>query len=290
MPSLRVIRKRIGSIRNTGQITKAMKMVSAAKLRRGQARISSARPYADKMREVLASLAARTDSAGHPLLAVREPRRVEVVVITSNRGLCGAYNNNIVRMAEGFIKGLPPGREVGITAVGRKGRDHFRRQSQRISNDYLEIAAAPEYGHAAAIAREIISAYREEAVDQVYLVYSRFLSAMVQRPQVQRLLPVEPMERTPGEVLVDYIFEPGASEIFNTLIPKYVEVQIFKALLEAAASEHAARMVAMGNASKNAEDMVSRLTLEMNRARQEAITKELLDIVNGSEAQKREDR
>lgn len=286
MPSLRAIRKRIATIRNTGQITKAMKMVSAAKLRRAQERVIAARPYADKMSEVLASLAARTDPGRHPLLMVREERRVEVVVITSDRGLCGAYNNNIIKTTEAFLRERDF-EAPSLVVVGKKGRDYFRKQGYQIKGEYLGIAALPQYSHAATIGRGLVTAYEDLEIDSAYLVYSRFYSVMTQRPVIQRLLPIEPVEKKAGEVLVEYIFEPTPREIFDKLLPRHLEVQVFRALLEAASSEHAARMTAMDNATKNAEEMVGRLTIQMNRARQEAITKEILDIINGAEAQRR---
>lgn len=309
MTTLRAIRKRIGAIRNTGQITRAMKMVAAARLRRAQERIVAGRPYADKVQEVLSSLAARIPTEvgrRHPLLTVREPKRAELIVMTSDRGLCGAYNNNVIRLSDGFIRrGKDRYEKVGLTVVGRKCRDYFRRRNYPITREYVGVAGAPTYGLAATIAGEIIGAYRDAAIDEAYIVYSRFVSALTQRPEVRRLLPVVDYEsrrvgrgevptqsgvggrEKGGTAMIEYIFEPSQDEILRRLLPKYVEVQVFRAMMEAAASEHGARMTAMDLATRNTEDMVSNLTLEMNKARQSAITKELIDIVTGTEAQKR---
>lgn len=287
MVTLRAIRKRITSVRNTGQITKAMKMVAAAKLRRAQERIIAARPYADKMREVLANLAVRTNPEAHPLLKVRKSERADLIVITSDRGLCGAYNSNIIKLAENFCKGRAPELEqLSLTVVGKKARDYFARRHYTIRAEYLGTAAKPEYSTAAVIAREAVAAYLKEELDELFLVYSHFFSLLRQRPQVLRVLPIEPMEKKPGVFLPEYIFEPSAQAVLEMLLPRYVEVQLYRALLEAAASEHAARMTAMDSATKNTEDMVARLTRELNKARQAAITKEILDIMNGAEAQK----
>jgi F-type H+-transporting ATPase subunit gamma len=288
LANLRALRKRITSIKSTGQITRAMKMVAAAKLRRAQDNIIAARPYADRMRQVAASLAARTGPGHHSLLRVRPVNRAELVVLTSDRGLCGAYNMNVVRAAEGFIKTraaeFP---KLTLTALGKKGRDYFRRRGYDIRKEYLGTAALPEHANAVEIARELIWSYEEEELDLVFLIYSRFVSAMQQRPQIIQLLPLEQLPVEEGTYLPEFIFEPSEKGILDQLLPRYVEVQVYRALLEANASEHAARMTAMGNATKNTEDMVSRLTLEMNKARQATITRELIDIVTGVEAQKR---
>lgn len=287
MATLRAIRKRIVSVRNTGQITRAMKMVAAAKLRRAQERIVAARPYADKMKEVIASLAARTDPEAHPLLKVREAKRADLIVITSDRGLCGAYNNNIIKLAETFLKARAPELEqLRLTVVGKKGRDYFARRHYKIRAEYLGTAARPDYSTAALIGREVVAAYLREELDQLFLVYSHFASLLHQRPQVVRVLPIEPLDKKPGIFLPEYIFEPSADKVLEMLLPRHVEVQLFRALLEGAASEHAARMTAMDSATKNTEDMVASLTRELNKARQAAITKEILDIMNGAEAQK----
>lgn len=288
MANLRALRKRIASIKGTGQITRAMKMVAAAKLRRAQERIIAARPYADRIRQVAASLAARTDPGRHSLLGVRAANQVELVVLTSDRGLCGAYNMNVIRVVEGFIKAraseFP---QLTLTTLGRKGRDYFRRRGHNIRQEYLGTAQAAEHSNAVEIAQELIGSYQQEQLDLVFLVYSQFVSALQQRPQIVQLLPLEQLPVEEGTYLPEFIFEPSEKGILDQLLSRYVEVQVYRALLEAAASEHAARMMAMDNATRNTEDMVSQLTLEMNKARQAAITRELIDIVTGAEVQKK---
>ncbi len=288
MANLRALRKRIASIKGTGQITRAMKMVAAAKLRRAQERIIAARPYADRIRQVAASLAARTDPGRHSLLGIRAANQVELVVLTSDRGLCGAYNMNVIRVVEEFSKAraseFP---QLTLTTLGSKGRDYFRRRGYNIRQEYLGTAQAAEHSNAVKVAQELIGSYQQEQLDLVFLVYSQFVSALQQRPQIVQLLPLEQLPVEEGTYLPEFVFEPSEKVILDQLLSRYVEVQVYRALLEAAASEHAARMMAMDNATKNTEDMVSQLTLEMNKARQADITRELIDIVTGAEVQKK---
>ncbi|OGP31518.1 MAG: F0F1 ATP synthase subunit gamma [Deltaproteobacteria bacterium GWC2_42_11] len=284
MATLRDIRRRIKSVKNTQQITKAMKMVAAAKLRRAQEDIIAARPYAKKMMEVLSSLAARTKSLSHPLLEKRDVRKAEAVVITSDRGMCGAFNSSIIRTAENFIKTNKDKLEITLNLVGRKGRDYFRRRGLNIRQERTLPAGRPDYRLAADIGQDIAENYIKGTYDEVCLIYSEFKSTLSQRPVVVRLLPIEPANT--GDFPGEYLFEPSEEAIFSQLLPKHVEVQVFRALLESAASEHGARMTAMDSATKNAKEMISGLTLKYNRARQAAITKELMEIIGGAEALK----
>lgn len=289
--SLRDIRKRIASVRSTQQITKAMKMVASAKLRRAQENILATRPYATKMLDVLSSLAARTSPDVHPLLSRREPQRVEVVVFTSDRGLCGAFNMNLIQRAEKFKEEETSGAEViTFSFIGRKGRDYFRKRKVNIRREYVNLFGKVDYPLASRIGQDLVEAYEEEQVDAIYLLYSEFRSAMQQRILLEKILPVTP--KIPGEeaikrpAAVEYIYEPSEGEILDKLLPMYVEVQVYRALLESVASEFGARMTAMENATNNASEMIDKLTLIYNKARQAAITKELIEIVSGAEALK----
>jgi len=285
MLSLKALRRRIASIRSTQQITRAMKMVAAARLRRAQERIIEARPFADKMREVLQSLSLRTDPEVHPLLARREMKRVELVVITTDRGLCGSFNQNVFRRVERFFReNRPLHEEISLTLVGRKGLEYFRRRGAAIVRDYVNRFRDIDYEAAATIGRDVVEDYTSEAVDGVFLVYNEFRSPLVQRIMIKELLPIEPIEAEPDYYPVEYIYEPSADAILSELLPRYVEVQIYRALLESVAGEHGARMTAMDAATENAQDMIERLTLMYNKARQSAITKEMLEIVAGAEA------
>lgn len=286
MATLKAIRKRIGSIRNTQQITKAMKMVSAAKLRRAQDAAIMARPYAEKMTDLLKNLAARVASNAHPLLTMREEKRIQLVVLTSDRGLCGGYNANLIRAAESFIRSQVGGKEIRLTMVGRKGADYFRRRRAEISDRYVNILAASPAELAAEIATKLISRFVENETDAVYLLYSRFRSALSQVPTLEKLLPVAVTEGAGTEQLTEYLYEPGIQELLASLLPKITAVAIQRALLEATASEHGARMTAMDSATTNAAKMMGSLTLQMNRARQASITRELMEIVGTAEALK----
>jgi F-type H+-transporting ATPase subunit gamma len=288
MANLKEIKKRIGTVKNTRQITKAMKMVSAAKLRRAQDAVVAARPYADKMSNVLASLAMREDSESHPLLLQREKKRALVVLMTADRGLCGGFNANISKTAERFIrKNEEDFEQVDLMIIGRKGNEYLkRRPGMNIVKVHENIMGSVSYSTAALLGQEIVNQYQEETYDVVYLAYNAFRSAISQEPTLTQVLPVVPRETVGEETVTDYLYEPHRSEVLEQLLPKNVEVQIFRALLESVASEHGARMSAMDSASKNASEMIGRLTLQYNRARQAAITKELMEIISGAESVK----
>jgi len=281
MPALIDIRRRIRSVKSTQQITKAMKMVSAAKLRRAQESMFAARPYARKMGEVLQSLASRAPAA-HPLLEERGSDRILGVVVTADKGLCGGFNSNILRMVQNFVK-ENAARDVALTTVGRKARDFFRRRHVKIHAEHVGIfTALLHYDSAQRIAQEVIRAFTSRETDEVWLVYNEFKSVIQQRIVAKRLLPVERATLDPKEPALDYIYEPGPNEIFQGILPKYVEIQVWQALLESAAAEHGARMAAMDAATNNASDMIDSLTLYMNKVRQAAITKEIIEVVSGA--------
>src|SRR5262252_7748287 len=286
MATLKAIRKRISSIRNTQQITKAMKMVSAAKLRRAQEAAMAARPYADKMVELLHNVAARVSREAHPLLRAREEKKIHVLLFTSDRGLCGGYNANLIRAAEAFIRREGAGKEINLVLVGRKGVDHFRRRRATIADRYINILATPAEELASAVGQAAIERFVKGETDAVYIVYSRFRSALLQVPTVEKLLPVALPETESTEQLTEYLYEPSVEAILASLLPKVAEVAIFRALLEEIASEHGARMTAMDSATSNASKMMGVLTLQMNRARQASITRELMEIVGTAEALK----
>ena len=287
MRSLRDLKRRTRSVKNTQQITKAMKMVSAAKLRRAQDAILSARPFAKKMLEVLNSLATRADADAHPLLSEREPANIDVVVISADKGLCGSFNANIMKRAEDFL-GSVQSETLDVQVVGKKTRDYFKRRKYNIRHQFVDIFRDLTYDTAGSIARPLIERYSdsgsEERVDAVYLIYNEFKNVMQQDVVVERLLPIEKLEFEKPEEELDYIYEPTAAEIYDAVIPRHVEYQVWHALLESAAAEHAARMTAMENASKNASELIEQLTLTMNKVRQTTITREILEIVLGAEA------
>lgn len=285
MPSLIDMRRRIRSVRNTQQITKAMKMVAAAKLRRAQENAFNARPYAGLIKEVLGSLAVRSAVQQHPLLARRPQQRLLVLALSGDRGLCGAFNTNIMRATERFLREHRE-QEVELVLIGRKSRDYFRRRPVQVAREYVNIFAKLNYLHAREIAAEVISSYSQEKIDGVFLIYNSFKSVLTQRVLVEQLLPLADFQPAKGSADsfsgVDYIYEQPPQELYASLLPKYVEVQIFGALLESAASEHAARMTAMEAATSNAGDMIDGLTLKLNRIRQATITKELIEVVSGA--------
>ncbi len=286
MPSLKDIKKRIGTVKNTRQITKAMKMVSAAKLRRAQEAVVAARPYADKMLDVLSSLAARESTDGHPLLQEKGKGKALVVLVTADRGLCGGFNANVSKAAERFIRNATDGFEAyDLMIIGRKGKEFLKsRAGLNVFKVYENITASISYSTAALLGQEVVDLYTGDSYDAVYLVYNAFRSAISQEVTVDKLLPIVPMEVDEGKHTPDYIYEPNRSDVLGQLLPKHIEVQIFRALLESVASEHGARMSAMDSASKNATEMIGKLTLQYNRARQAAITKELMEIISGAEA------
>ncbi len=282
MANVRDYRTRIRSVKSTQQITRAMKLVAAAKLRRSQDRILAARPYARKMLEVLSSLAARARPESHPLLARRPERRVIVVVITADKGLCGSFNTNILARARAALDGMKD-RQVQVDLVGRKARDWFRRRTYATRRVMVDFFRNVTLDHAREIATELIRGFSAAEIDAVYLVYNEFKSVIQQRVVVEPLLPI-PLGAFGAAAVEDYIYEPDAPRLFETLLPKHVEIQVYRALLESAAAEYGARMTAMENATRNAEEMIGTLTLQMNKIRQASITKEILEVVSGAEA------
>jgi F-type H+-transporting ATPase subunit gamma len=285
MANLKIIRNRITSVKGTQKITRAMKMVAAAKLRRAQENILALRPYAKDVMEVLADVAARTDAEDHPLLARREPKRVLLVVLTSDRGLCGGFNSNITRYCEEYIRDHGSEHdEISLAIVGRKGRDYFRRRDVTIRHELMGIFEDLDYRKAEGVAHKIIHEYNQGDLDAVFLVYNEFKSVISQKVVVEPLLPITPTEVAEGGV--EFIYEPSKEALLDTLLPMYVEVEVYRALLESVASEFGARMTAMENATKNAAEMIENLTLQYNKARQAAITSELMEVVSGAEALK----
>jgi len=275
------IRRRIRSVRNTQQLTRAMKMVAAARLRRAQERVFNARPYANQMVALLGSLAARTEQRVHPLLAERPVEKILLVLLTADKGLCGAFNANLIRAAQNYLEAHRD-RQVSLLAVGRKGRDFFRKRRVEILADYTNLFSRLEFAHAQEIAKRIIELYAGQAVDAVDFIYNESKTVLTQRLTVERYLPIKPVRPPEGEALIDYIYEEPAEETFSVLLPRYVEIEVYRALLESVASEFAARMTAMDAASSNAGEILDALTLHMNRVRQAAITKEIIEIVSGA--------
>ena len=300
MPSLLDIRRRIRAVKSTQQITKAMKMVAASRLRRAQERIQHARPFAIEMLRVLNSLATRVDPTSHPLLDERKTPKANgktlLFVITADRGLAGSFNANAIKTASTFIV-ENPAREVALGLVGRRGRDFFARRGFEVRYEQVNLFQGLQYEHAQNIAKAAIEAFTKGEVDSVYLVYNEFKSVISQRIVVERLLPIprlemEPDKPQPGVYVggaptgpqIDYLYEPAPAVLFNTLIPRHVEVQAWRALLESNAAFYAAQMTAMDSASRNASEMIDQLTLYMNKVRQAAITREIIEVVSGAEA------
>lgn len=285
MPSLKDIKNRISSVKSTQQITKAMKMVSAAKFRKAEEAMIENRPYSDKILEVLSSLAVRTQAEAHPLLERRDAKNVLLVVFSSDRGLCGSFNGNILRSVDRFVREKKGDYDkISLYTVGKRAREFFRPKSVEITGERVELFGKVSYPVAQEIGREIVERYTNREVDLVYMVYNEFRSALSQQVVYDRLLPIEPMQVEPDSYSSEYIYEPSESFMLNWVLPRYVEVRVFRALLESTASEHGARMTAMDSASNNASEMIARLTLKYNRARQDSITRELMDIVNGVES------
>jgi F-type H+-transporting ATPase subunit gamma len=284
MATLRDIQRRIRSVQSTQKITKAMKLVAAAKFRRAQERILAARPYATKMDELLGSLVGRTGDETHPLLARRDTGRKRLVIITADKGLCGAFNSNILRESLRFLRGTEEA-SVTLVVVGKKARDFYRRRQFTVKSEMLGFFDRLAYSHAQELAGGLMHDYLAEDVDEVHLMYNEFRSVAVQRPVRHQLLPVEAADDEgdagPQE---EYLYEPGPEAILNSLLPRHVTTQVYRALMESIAGEYGARMTAMEAASKNAREMINLLTIQYNKARQERITKELLDIVGGAEA------
>jgi len=283
MAALIDLRRRIRSVRSTQQITKAMKMVSAARLRRAQDRMLAARPYAAKMLQVLTSLATRANPENHPLLKVKGDENIELMVVTADRGLCGSFNANLIKAALHFLDERK-NYNVSLHLVGKKGYEFFRKRKYVISNYYLNIFRNVQYEHATEIAQKTIKAYLEGNLDAIYIIYNEFKSALQQKIILHRLLPLERLPEATPEQALDYIYEPDPATIFDRLLPLHLEFQVFHALLESVAAEHAARMAAMDSATKNAKEMIEALTLKMNKIRQAAITKEIIEVVSGAEA------
>jgi F-type H+-transporting ATPase subunit gamma len=282
MPSLIDIRRRIRSVKNTQQITKAMKMVSAAKLRRAQERVIASRPYGQLLRKVLGNVAAAAGAGGEaaadPLLVQRPEQRILLVLFTSDKGLAGAFNSNLIKGALRFFAERS-GAAVRLIPVGRKGRDFFRKRRMDIFEEHVNLAAKPRYEEMAAIAERVMALYRNEEIDAVYLLYNEFKSVVSQKLTLNRVLPVEiPTQAAP----TDYIYEEPPAEMLQALLPRYVAVEFYHALLETAAAEHAARMTAMESATSNAGEMIEKLTLYLNRVRQASITKEIIEVVSGA--------
>ena len=290
MPSLIDIRRRIRAVKSTQQITKAMKMVSSSKLRRAQERILRGRPYAQQMLRVFNSLATRTDAARHVLLQEQHGQRPLLIVITADRGLAGSFNANVIKGAAQWITELPKdeNRDVALALVGRKGRDFFMRRGFDVRYEEVGLFQNVQFAHAQAIANTAIKEFLAPEIGSVYLVYNQFKSIMAQQVVIERLLPIPKLEPEEGSPVpneaIDYLFEPSPEELLNTLLPFHVAVQVSRALLESSAAEHAARMTAMDAATRNAREMVDRLTLYMNKVRQASITREIIEIVAGAQS------
>jgi F-type H+-transporting ATPase subunit gamma len=288
MPSLIDLRRRIRSVKSTQQITKAMKMVASSRLRRAQDRVLGARPFARMGTELISSLALRVDPATHPLLAERDLARpgstTLLIVVTADKGLCGAFNTNIIKEAGRFITAVP-GRNITLTLVGRKGRDFFRRRGYPVTYERVNLFGRLDFDHARGIARTAIEEFTSGRVDAVHLVFNEFKSILQQRLVAEQLLPI-PRRAIPDrqEPPIDYIYEPSAAELLDALLPRFVETAVWQALLESAAAEHAARMTAMDAATRNAGEVIDSLTLYMNKVRQAAITREIIEVVSGAEA------
>jgi F-type H+-transporting ATPase subunit gamma len=297
MPSLLDLRRRIRAVKSTQQITKAMKMISASKLRRAQDRVVGARPFARQMQRVLTSVASRVDPATHPLLAERElgpDAKVMLIVITADKGLCGSFNTNIIKAASGFITSAA-GAGVDLGLVGRKGRDFFKRRGFQVRIEEIGLFQRVKYSDAQRIAQAAIEEFTSGRVTKIFIVYNEFKSVMQQRVVTEQLLPISigadarspNNDRTANAPVagdIDYLYEPAPREIFEQLLPKHIEIQVYRALLESAAAEHAARMTAMDAASKNSGEIIDNLTLYMNKVRQAAITREIIEVVSGAQA------
>jgi F-type H+-transporting ATPase subunit gamma len=296
LPSTREIRRRIRSVKNISQVTRAMQMVAASKMRRAQEQVLATRPYTEKAWQVLSNLAAQrgVDETTHPLLQIREEiKTVGMVLITSDKGLCGSYNHNMIQAASRFINELPY--PVELITVGRRGRDAMWRRRQTIVAEFSELPPQPRLLDITPISRTIMDGFISGEYDIVYLAHTDFINTLTQRPAIWQLLPIHPLQlgvspvseyrdTRPSEETVEYIYEPDPHTILDTVLPRFTELQVYQAVLESLASEHSARMVAMRNATENAEELLGDLTLTYNRARQEAITKEMLDIAGGAEA------
>lgn len=287
MASLKDIKRKVGAVQKTKQITRAMNMVAASKFKSAQVRMENFRPYAGKFMDVLNSLALRVENISHPLLAVRDPRKIRVICMTSDRGLCGGFNTNLIKATERFLKDKSQeGKEISLINVGRKGRDYFRKKAS-IIGQWVDILGKFDMTLAVSISNDLITPFIKEEYDELYLIYNQFVNVSVQRPTVIRLFPLpsigQDVDVDPDKRL-DYAYEPSEEVLLQKLLTMYVHVLIFRALLETSAGENGSRMASMDNATKNCEDLIQSLTLKMNKARQAAITAELMDIVGGTEA------
>ena len=287
MASLKDIKRKVGAVQKTKQITRAMNMVAASKFKSSQVRMENFRPYAGKFMDVLNSLALRVDTISHPLLAVRDPRKIRVICMTSDRGLCGGFNTNLIKATERFLKEKSKeGKELSLISVGRKGRDYFRKKTD-IIGQWVDILSKFDMTLAVSISNDVITPFIKEEYDELYLIYNQFVNVSVQRPTVIRLFPLPSIGQdvdVDPEKRLDYSYEPSVEVLLQKLLTMYVHVLVFRALLETSAGENGSRMASMDNATKNCEDLIQSLTLKMNKARQAAITAELMDIVGGTEA------
>ena len=287
MASVKDIKRKVGAVHKTKQITRAMNMVAASKFKASQLRMENFRPYASKFMDVLNSLALRVESMSHPLLAVRDPRRIRVICMTSDRGLCGGFNTNLIKATERFLKDkTKEDKEISIINVGRKGRDFFRKKAN-IIGQWVDVLSKFDMTLAVSISNDVIVPFMKEEYDELYLVYNQFVNVSVQRPTVVRLFPLPSIGQDVDidpEKRLDYLYEPSEEALLQKLLPMYVHVLVYRALLETSAGENGARMAAMDNATNNCEELIRSLTLKMNKARQAAITAELMDIVGGTEA------
>lgn len=284
MATLRTIKRRIGSIRNTQQITKAMKMIAAVKLKGAQDSLLSARPYSDKIHEVIESLVVSSGLSPHPLLEKREIKKAVLIVVSSDRGLCGAFNANVFREALSFLKEKEF--EKSLVLIGRKAQEFFKRRDFKIKKEYKDLYTDFSYKKASEISQDIMEDYVTRDIDGVYIIYNYFKSVLFHKTTVTTLLPIEPKNRQEDSAEIDYIYEPSQLEILKDLLPRYIRTQIFKVLLESLASEHSARMTAMDAATENAAELIESLTLTYNKTRQAAITREIIEVVSGADAMK----
>ena len=287
MASLKDIKRKVGAVQKTKQITRAMNMVAASKFKSAQLKMENFRPYAGKFMDVLSSVALRVDSSSHPLLAVRDPKKIRVICMTSDRGLCGGFNTNLIKATERFLKEKgKEGKEIALINVGRKGRDFFRKKANIIAQK-VDLLSKFDMTLAVSIADEVITPFIKEEYDELYLIYNQFVNVSVQKPTVVRLFPLPSIGQETeldADKRLDYTYEPSDEVLLHKLLPMYVHVLVYRALLETSAGENGARMASMDNATSNCEELVSSLTLKMNKARQAAITAELMDIVGGTEA------
>lgn len=289
MATLQDIRRKIGGVKKTQQITKAMNMVAAAKLRGAQLRMENFRPYAGKFLEVINNLSSRIDPEAFPLMAQRPIKKVELISLTADRGLCGSFNVNLINAGEKFIKARKQDQvELSLVPVGKKGAEYYKRKKYAVRSRYMDVFSAFDMITASGIGRDVMENFLMGGSDEVYLLYGEFINLGVQRPKLLRLLPIAPLQQERGEDQgLEYLYEPSVEGIFLDLLPRYVNVQIYRGMLENAASEQAARMTAMDNATRNCKELINSLSLIYNKARQSAITKELMDIVGGAEALKK---